>query len=113
VPAHKSCAAGDASEIHQWPAVLLPGPGGLGVRQAEVVEFPLPIASPSVLTVLARLDNFAAAFVPDLVAFLRAGHVGGDDIEAQPPFRNVVHRGDGAREHWRPHFAHAQSDEFG
>ena len=104
---------GDAAEIEERAAVLLIRLGRVGVRKTEVVERALPLVRPvRVPEALQDLDDLAAALIPDLVALLQSRHIGGDDVEAEPTFRDVIHRGNSPGEHGRPDLAHAQRDEL-
>ena len=103
----------DAAEVEQGAAILLIGMRGLGVRQAEVVMLTVPLertlGAPEAMQ---DLDDLAAAFLAHHMARLLARQVGGDVVDAEPSFGDVIDGANRTRQHRQPDLADAQSDEL-
>ena len=107
------CRRRDTAEIHEGPPVLLIRFRRIGIGQADLVKLTLEfIGSLGRPHPLEDLNDLATAGVADLVALPRPGHVRRDDVDTEPPLRDVIYRGEGATQHGRPDLTHAQSDEL-
>ena len=107
------CGGRDAAEVHERAAVLLIRLGGFGGGEADAIKFTFPLeGAVGAPHALQDLDDLAGAGIADFVALFHARHVGGDDVDAQAAFGDVIDGGERPREHRRPHFTHAEGDKL-